>query len=84
MVFEAPQSELFRSKFHWLGSKTQNIPEFNLSILVRWSLYSKKDEKLNFTKWFGELHGCDFFDKINIFKLDLFWFELNGFQFYAH
>ena len=30
MIFEAPQSELFRFKFHSLGSKILKIPEFNL------------------------------------------------------
>ena len=30
MIFEALQSELFRFKFHSLGSKILKIPEFNL------------------------------------------------------
>ena len=35
---------------------------------------------LSFTKWFGDLYGCNFFVQINIFKLNLFWFELNDFS----
>ena len=32
MIFQALHSELFRFKFHSLGSKIEKIPEFNLSI----------------------------------------------------
>ena len=32
MIFEAPQSELFRFKFHSLRSKILKFPEFNLII----------------------------------------------------
>ena len=33
MIFEALQSELFRFKFHLLGSKILKFPEFNLTIV---------------------------------------------------
>ena len=32
MIFEALQSDIFRFKFHLLGSKILKIPEFNLTI----------------------------------------------------
>ena len=32
MIFEVRQSELFRFKFHSLGSKILKFPEFNLNI----------------------------------------------------
>ena len=32
MIFQAPQSEILRSKFHFLRSKLQKIPKFNLDI----------------------------------------------------
>jgi len=34
MIFETLQSELFRFKFHWLGSKILKILEFNLTIVA--------------------------------------------------
>ena len=34
MIFGALQSELFRFKFHSVGSKVLNFPEFNLLILL--------------------------------------------------
>ena len=36
MIFKALQSELFRLKFHFLESKLQKIPEFNLMIGANW------------------------------------------------
>ena len=42
MVFEALQSEIFRFKFHFLGSKLQKIPEFNLYYIIYKSKYLLK------------------------------------------
>ena len=44
MIFESPQSDLFRFKFNLLSSKILKIPEFNLSILNkhRFEIFSKR------------------------------------------
>ena len=38
MIFEALQSELFRFKFHSLGSKILKFPEFNLTMSLKFAL----------------------------------------------
>ena len=42
MIFRALHSELFRFKFHSLGSKIEKIPEFSLTITVKWFFISDK------------------------------------------
>ena len=44
MIFQALQSELFRFKFHFLGSKLQKIPELNL-------LRLNKSGRIQQSKW---------------------------------
>ena len=74
MISEALQSELFRLKFHSLGSKILKIPEFNLVIVRRfWSIYLNSIHALNKSQYEHITH------RLSCKWMGHFWFRSSEF-----